>query len=66
MASNQVDLSVGQVVSKITCFLNSADIRKIYDSGINVFYITSTQDVGTTVIYSGLFTIYDSTSNVIT
>ena len=63
MASNQIDLSRGQVVFKLPASKMN-DIRKIYDSGINVFYITATQDTGTTAVYSGLFLIYDSKDNV--
>ena len=64
MASNAVDLSNGNVVFNVPASKMN-DVRKIYDSGINVFYITSTLDTSTTVIYSGLFLIYDSTNNVI-
>jgi hypothetical protein len=64
MASNQVDLSKGQVVFKIPASKMN-DVRKIYDSGVNVFYITATQDSGQTVVYSGLFTIYDSKDNIL-
>jgi hypothetical protein len=63
MASNQVDLSKGQVVFKFPASKMN-DIRKIYDSGINVFYITAKLDTGTTAVYSGLFLIYDSKDNV--
>lgn len=63
LASNQVDLTNGVTVFKIPASKIN-DIRKIYDSGINVFYITSATDTGTTVIYSGLFKIYDSKDNV--
>ncbi|NBP57895.1 hypothetical protein EBU71_15420, partial [bacterium] len=63
LASNQVDLANGITVFKIPASKIN-DIRKIYNSGINVFYITSTTDSGTTVIYSGLFVIYDSRDNV--
>jgi hypothetical protein len=63
MASNQVDLSKGQVVFKLPASKMN-DIRKIYDSGINVFYITATLDTGTTAVYSGLFLVYDSKDNV--
>ena len=61
--TGEVDLANGTVVfmipsNKIT------DIRSIYNSGINVFYITSTQQSITTVIYSGLFKLYDSVDNV--
>lgn len=64
MASNQVDLSKGQVVFKIPASKMN-DVRKIYDSGVNVFYITAKQDSGQTVVYSGLFTIYDSKDNIL-
>ena len=64
MASNSIDLSTGTVVFKVPASKMN-DVRKIYDSGINVFYITSTLDTGTTVVYSGLFLIYDSVDNVI-
>lgn len=57
------DLSIGFVVFKLTA-AKIPDLRKIYDSGVNVFYITSTQLSTTTVIYSGLFKIYDSVQNV--
>ena len=57
------NLSIGQVVFKIAKNKIS-DIRKIYESGINVFYITSTNDDVTTVIYTGLYKMYDSASNV--
>lgn len=63
MSSNNIDLSIGSVAFKIPAGKIN-DIRKIYDSGINVFYITSKNDSGTFVIYSGLFLIYDSKSNV--
>ena len=64
LASNQVDLANGVTVFKIPASKIN-DIRKIYDSGINVFYVTSTTDTGTTVVYSGLFKIYDSRDNVL-
>ena len=57
------NLSIGQVVFKIAKNKIS-DIRKIYESGINVFYITTTTDDVTTVIYTGLYKMYDSASNV--
>jgi len=63
LESNQVDLVNGITVFKISSSKIN-DIRKIFDSGINVFYITSETDSGTTVIYSGLFTIYDTIDNV--
>jgi hypothetical protein len=61
--SGSINLSSGYVAFKIVSSKIN-DIRKIYNSGINIFYITSTQQSTTTVIYSGLFQIYDSPSNV--
>ena len=62
--SGSVDLSRGYLVFKLVS-TKINDVRKIYNSGINVFYITSTQQSSTTtVIYTGLFKIYDSTDNV--
>ena len=62
--SGSVNLSVGLVVFKLVS-TKINDVRKVYNSGINVFYITSTQqNTTTTVLYSGLFNIYDSTTNV--
>jgi hypothetical protein len=63
LASNSVDLSTGKLVFKVTAS-KIADIRKIYDSGVNIFYITSKLDTNTTVVYSGLFNMYDSNNNV--
>jgi len=62
--SGSVDLSRGFLVFKLVSSKIN-DVRKIYNSGINVFYITSTQQkTTTTVLYTGLFKIYDSVSNV--
>jgi len=61
--SGEIDLSRGFLVFRlISTKIN--DVRKIYESGINVFYITSTHQSTTTVIYTGLYTIYDSVINV--
>jgi len=57
------NLELGQVVFKIPKN-KIPDIRKIYESGINVFYITTTTDDVTTVIYTGLYKMYDSAGNV--
>jgi len=57
------NLEIGQVVFKIPKN-KIPDIRKIYESGINVFYITTTTDDVTTVIYTGLYKMYDSASNI--
>ena len=61
--NGEVDLANGAVVFMIASNMIS-NIRRIYDSGINVFYVTSTQQNITTVIYSGLYNLYDSANNV--
>jgi len=61
--SGENNLTTGFVVFRV----NSSripDLRKIYDSGVNVFYITATQQSTTTVVYTGLFKIYDTIENV--
>ena len=63
IASNEVDLTIGSLVFKIQSSRMN-DVRKIYESGINLFYITSKTDTGTVVVYSGLFKIYDTFDNI--
>jgi hypothetical protein len=61
--TGEIDLANGTVVFKIsTSKIN--DIRSIYNSGVNIFYIVSTQNSTTSVIYSGLFKLYDSIDNI--
>lgn len=61
--SNSVDLSRGQCVFKIP-ESSMKDIKRIFDSGQNLFYITSKLDSQTTSVYAGLFDIFDTQSNV--
>jgi hypothetical protein len=61
--SGDINLSIGQIIFKINQNRFN-EIKKIYDSGINVFYITGKSQSTTSVIYTGLFKIYDSKSNV--
>ena len=61
--SGDINLAIGQVVFKVTQN-RFAEIKRIYDGGINVFYITGKSQSTTSVIYTGLFKIYDSKSNV--
>jgi hypothetical protein len=58
-----VDLKGGQCVFKVTQN-KFQDIKKIYDSGVNIFYITGTSKSSTSVIYTGLFKIFDNKINV--
>lgn len=63
--SGSVDLSKGMLVFLLP---NGSvnDVKKIYNGGINLFYITSTSNGVSTVLYTGLFNVYDSKSNVTT
>jgi hypothetical protein len=61
--SGDINLTTGQVSFKVTQN-KFQDIKKIYTSGINIFYIVGTSNTSTFVIYSGLFKIFDSASNV--
>ena len=61
--SGDINLAIGQVVFKVNQNRFN-EIKKIYDSGVNVFYITGKSQSTTSVIYTGLFKIYDSKSNV--
>ncbi len=61
--SGQLDLANGVISFKISQskFL---EIKRIYNSGVNVFYITGTNTSTTSVIYTGLFKLYDDKNNV--
>jgi hypothetical protein len=61
--SGSVNLALGQLAFKITQN-KFVDIKKLYESGINLFYITSDIQSVKSVVYSSLFKIYDSTANV--
>lgn len=63
--SDEIDLANGVLVFKVEKSQIS-DIRKIFNSGINVFYVTSTpqNNSTTTIVYSGTFVMYDSSKNV--
>lgn len=59
--TGEIDLKNGTIVFKLN--KNKVnDVRQIYESGINMFYITSTNEdtVETTVIYEGTFIMSDS------
>lgn len=61
--SEQIDLVNGSIAFKVSQskFL---EIKRIYNSGVNVFYITGTNTSTTSVIYTGLFKLYDDKNNV--
>jgi hypothetical protein len=61
--SGDINLSIGQIIFKIGQNKFN-EIKKIYDSGINIFYITGTSQSTTSVVYTGLFKIYDNKTNV--
>jgi hypothetical protein len=61
--SGDINLSIGQVIFKIPQNRFS-DIKKIYESGINLFYIVGTSQGTTSVIYTGLYKVYDNRANV--
>jgi hypothetical protein len=61
--STSIDLTRGQVVFKVP-ETSMKDIKRIYDSGQNLFYITSKLNSQTTSIYAGLFGIFDNKDNV--
>ena len=63
--SNDVDLTNGTVVFKLNKE-DVLDVRRIYQSGINMFYITSSnEETGeTNVLYEGTFIMSDSINYV--
>ena len=61
--SGSINLALGQIAFKITQN-KFADIKKLYELGTNVFYITSDIQSVKSVVYSGLFKIYDNIANV--
>ncbi len=61
--SGGIDLSIGQIAFKVgqSKFSN---IKKLFETGINVFYITSLIQGITSVVYTGTYKIYDNLQNV--
>jgi hypothetical protein len=57
------DLSVGNISFKVSQS-KYAEIKKIYNRGVNVFYITGLSQDTTSVIYTGLFKPYDNAQSV--
>jgi len=61
--SNSINLSMGMVVFRIP-ENNMRDIKTIFESGQTVFYIISRLNSVSTVVYSGLYDIFDSEANI--
>lgn len=57
------DLSIGNITFKIPQAKYS-EIKKIYNQNVNVFYITATSQATSSVIYTGLFKVYDNAVSV--
>ena len=63
--TDEIQLDIGQIVFKLDKNKYNR-IKNIYDSGINLFYITGTNQDVTSVIYNGLFKIFENRDNVVT
>jgi hypothetical protein len=61
--SGSINLALGQLAFKITQN-KFADIKRLYETGVNVFYITSDIQSVRSVVYTGLYKIYDNLANV--
>ena len=61
--SGDIELSIGQLAFKLT-ENKFSEIKRTYESGVNLFYITSSNKGLTSVVYTGLYKVYDSLSNV--
>jgi hypothetical protein len=62
--SGEIDLVNGSLVFKIT-ESKIAEIKRIYNSGVNIFYITGENLSTNSVIYTGLFKIFDDMGNIV-
>lgn len=62
-ASNNIDLKGGQIAFKVT-ENKFQEIKKIFNSGVNLFYIVGSSQTNRFVIYSGLFKMIDSPNNI--
>ena len=61
--SGEIDLVNGGIVFKIN-ESKFSEIKRIYNTGVNIFYITGTNLSTTSVIYTGLFKIFDDMDNI--
>ena len=63
--STDINLKLGQVVFKIPQS-KVISVKKIYESGVNLFYIIASNQNNVSVVYTGLFQIFDNLANVAT
>ena len=63
--STDINLKLGQVVFKIPQS-KVISIKRIYESGVNLFYIIASSQGNVSVVYTGLFQIFDNLANVST
>jgi len=63
--SSEINLKLGQVVFKIPQ-AKVLSIKKIYESGVNLFYIIASNQGNVSVVYTGLFQIFDNLANIST
>jgi hypothetical protein len=61
--TEEIQLDIGQIVFKLDKNKYNR-IKSIYDSGINVFYIIGTNQDVTSVVYNGLFKIFETKDNI--
>ncbi len=61
--SGGIDLAIGQIAFKVGQSKFSS-IKKLFETGVNVFYITSLIQGITSVVYTGTYKIYDNLQNV--
>jgi len=61
--SGEIDLENGVIAFKVNA-KKIPDVRNIFASGINAFYLTTTFNDTTTILYSGTFKMYDSSNNL--
>jgi hypothetical protein len=63
--STDINLKLGQVVFKIPQS-KVISVKRIYESGVNLFYIIASNQNNVSVVYTGLFQIFDNLTNVST
>ena len=63
--STDINLKLGQVVFKVPQS-KVISIKRIYESGVNLFYIIASSQGNVSVVYTGLFQIFDNLANVST